>query len=602
MLPIFKHTQNYFFYILLLLAVNSLSLDQKQGSYWWIEQQRFGREFSFTSVTCSIERKRSPLHHFWCRIPKMTRGVILWASCWLLFGLLVLCWRLFSYLVSEMEHWGIQTSDINCCWSQIVEGTFTESFVEMRISVQSSVITDLCKEPIVEDVPIFLIGNQQQRVNTPSSSYSYQENVPVPLADQMMTRRIHKDTVVSCKSVYSPHVAVWMKRFYHTLREKDKRRYAGIEALKLGHGGAAQIVRVLGCNRNTIYRGIKEIKALTQDSVYEKRTRSPGGGRKRYDLVNPKIHQQFLHILKDYTAGDPMEEKVIWTNLTYSQIIQHLEKTYHSKVSHDVIQQLLKKHNYHRRKIQKRKCFKYVKDRDAQFRNIKRLDKEYLKAGNPVISMDSKKKEYLGTLYREGKLYTQEQQYSYDHDFASYSNGVVLPHGIYDKKYNTGFINLGNSKDTGEFACDSLRNWWNFEGKNRYPNATSILIECDGGGSNSSRHYIFKKDLQELVDEIGIEIRIAHYPPYASKYNPIEHRLFPHVTRACQGVMFESTELVQELMSKTKTEKGLSVVVKTIDKEYKTKRKVSEEFKKNMRIQFDKRLSKWNYRAIPANA
>ena len=170
---------------------------------------------------------------------------------------------------------------------------------------------------------------------------------------------------------------------------------------------------------------------------------------------------------------------------------------------------------------------------------------------------------------------------------------------IYDYIKNTGWINLCTSKDTSKFACDSLRIWWYNQGRYDYPNATSILILCDGGGSNSSRNYLFKEELQKLADEIGIEIRIAHYPPYTSKYNPIEHRMFPHVTRACQGVVFESVELVKELMEKTKTKKGLSVTVEIIDTIYETGLKVKEGFKENMPIVFDEYLPQWNYRAIP---
>ena len=153
--------------------------------------------------------------------------------------------------------------------------------------------------------------------------------------------------------------------------------------------------------------------------------------------------------------------------------------------------------------------------------------------------------------------------------------------------------------DTTEFACDCFRNWWYNEGRFQYPNATSILVLCDGGGSNSSRYSIFKEDLQKLADEIGVEIRIAHYPPYCSKHNPIEHRLFPHVTRACQGVIFKSIELVKELMEKTSTSTGLKVTVQIIDKVYALKRKVADDFKENMRIVFDAFLPQWNYTAVP---
>ena len=187
----------------------------------------------------------------------------------------------------------------------------------------------------------------------------------------------------------------------------------------------------------------------------------------------------------------------------------------------------------------------------------------------------------------------------FDHDFPSLATGVAIPHGLYDLKDNTGFIQIGTSHDTSEFASDSIRYWWNNYGKNRYELATSILLLCDGGGSNSSRYYVFKEALQELVNEIGIEIRIAHYPPYTSKYNPIEHRLFPHISRACKGVIFDSVNTVSELMAKTTTQKGLKVFTTIIDKTYQTGKKVTEGFKETMEIFFDDFLPQWNYTAKP---
>lgn len=238
-------------------------------------------------------------------------------------------------------------------------------------------------------------------------------------------------------------------------------------------------------------------------------------------------------------------------------------------------------------------------NRNEQFDIIAQLKATYIAAGNPVVSMDTKKKEYLGNFYRDGQVYTQAAFQTYDHDFASFAEGVVIPHAIYDLNRNTGYINLGTSKDTSEFACDSLRNWWYNQGQYEYPNATSILILCDGGGSNNARHYLFKFEVQQLADEIGIEIRIAHYPPYTSKYNPIEHRLFPHVTRACRGAIFSSLEVVKRLMARAKTRQGLSVTVQIIDKVYETGRKVAESFKQNLPILFDDVLPQWNYRAVP---
>jgi Rhodopirellula transposase DDE domain len=187
----------------------------------------------------------------------------------------------------------------------------------------------------------------------------------------------------------------------------------------------------------------------------------------------------------------------------------------------------------------------------------------------------------------------------HDHDWPSLAEGVVIPHGLYDLFRNEGYIQIGTSHDTGEFACDSLWYWWENHGSKLYPMARSILLLCDGGGSNSSRHYLFKQDLQTLSNDLGLEIRVAHYPPYTSKYNPIEHRLFPHVTRACQGVIFESVEIVQELIAKTKTKTGLKVFATILDNVYETGRKVVDNFKEDMEIVFDEYLPQWNYTAVP---
>jgi hypothetical protein len=242
---------------------------------------------------------------------------------------------------------------------------------------------------------------------------------------------------------------------------------------------------------------------------------------------------------------------------------------------------------------------KQVPERNAQFENIAALRAQYVAAGQPVLSMDTKKKEWLGNFYRAGTLYTTAPLHTYDHDFNSFAEGVVIPHGLYDVERNLGYMHLGTSHDTSQFACASIRLWWEQHGHLLYPEATSLLILCDGGGSNNARHYLFKQDLQALADQLGLEIRIAHYPPYCSKYNPIEHRLFPHVTRACQGVIFKNLDLVRDLMASTSTQQGLSVSVAILDKLFETGRKVCQRFKDNLTILFDEFLPQWNYTAIP---
>jgi len=398
---------------------------------------------------------------------------------------------------------------------------------------------------------------------------------------------------------YRPEIERAMKKYYATLSEKDQRRYAAVEALKLGQGGQVYIARILGCNERTVHNGLAELAALPDEPEYDAAIRKPGGGRKPYAAHHPKIDAQFLSVLKEHTAGDPMDEKIVWTDLTPQEIAKKLEQDHQVKVSKSVVNKLLKKHNYRRRKAQKQKTMKAVAYRNEQFVNIQAQVAEFRASGNPIISFDTKKKESLGNFYRAGHLYTQKALQAYDHDFNSFAEGVIIPHGIYDLQHNIGYMHIGTSKDTSQFACDCLRSWWLEHGRLRYPHATAILALCDGGGSNGARHYIFKEDLQRLVDELGIEIRIAHYPPYCSKYNPIEHRLFPHVTRACQGVLFTSVNLVKQLIEKTTTSKGLKVFVKIMETNYQTGRKVAANFKQTMRIVFDDFLPAWNYRAIP---
>ena len=296
-----------------------------------------------------------------------------------------------------------------------------------------------------------------------------------------------------------------------------------------------------------------------------------------------------------------MRQDVRWTDLNYEQIAGHLAEA-GTPVSVPVVKQLLDDHDYVTRKAQKSRAMGGHPDRNRQFEIITRLKREYLASNDPILSMDTKKKELIGDSYRAGRLLTQGVIRTFDHDFPSFASGVIIPHGLYDVKRNEGHVNLGTSHDTGEFACDSIERWWESQGKALYPEASSILLLCDGGGSNGATQYLFKEDLQRLVDRLGIEIHVAHYPPYCPKYNPIEHRLFPHLTRACQGVIFESVELVKELMEKARTSTGLRVTVDILDKVYQTGRKYAEGFKESMKIVFDEVLPRWNYRAVPCRS
>jgi len=296
-----------------------------------------------------------------------------------------------------------------------------------------------------------------------------------------------------------------------------------------------------------------------------------------------------------------MNVDIRWTYLTHQEIVDKLiEKEIY--VSQPTVADLLKLHGFKKRKMSQCKTIKDVENRDEQFINIDRLRNSYIQAGEPVVSIDSKKKEPLGSLYRDGEVYSVTAPEVYDHSFASLQTGLVVPHGIYDVNNNKAYVNIGLSRDTAEFFYDSMVIWWKNYGKSEYPDAKKLLILCDGGGSNGCRHYVFKEAVQKLADTLGVTVRIAHYPAYCSKYNPIEHRLFPHVTKALSGVVLDSVQTVKELIEKrAKTKHGLKTCVNIVDKIYETGKKASELFMKNMPIIFDQLLPRWNYKAMPVS-
>jgi hypothetical protein len=381
------------------------------------------------------------------------------------------------------------------------------------------------------------------------------------------------------KPSYPIKIEKQMQEMFSRLSEKDKRLYAGVEALKFSYGGISYIAQLFACSRNTILRGIIELGV--KETIPRKRDRKAGGGRKPVMEKQADINEVFLSVLKEHTAGDPMDEKVKWTNLTKADIAAELTKK-GFKVSRNIVKKLLKNHDYVKRKPFKNIAAGSHVNRNAQFERIAELRTSYEAAGNPVVSVDTKKKELIGNLSRDGKIYTTETIEVFDHDFPSLAEGVAIPHTVYDTVQNKAYVTIGTSRDTSEFACDSIRQWWNNHGRLLYPYAISILMLMDGGGSNSSRHYIFKQDLQALVDELGIDIRVAHYPPYTSKWNPIEHRVFPHITRALQGMVLTSHQITKELIERATTKTGLSVVACILNKVYETKRKVAAGFKESI--------------------
>lgn len=323
------------------------------------------------------------------------------------------------------------------------------------------------------------------------------------------------------------------------------------------------------------------------------------GGRKCCLDSMPELENNLYEVVEDHTAGDPMREDVYWTYLSATEIAEHLEDL-GTPVCADTACRLLDELGFARRQAEKYKAMGQVPFRNEQFENIAGLKAEYLKSENPVLSMDTKHKELLGEFARGGQAWSTGPNQTYDHDYPSYADGVVIPHGLYDLKANCGHLLLGTSHDTSQFSCDHLRLWWQGYGRRTYRHATSILLLCDAGGSNNCRHYIFKEDLQKVVDQIGVPILVAHYPPHCSKYNPIEHRLFCHVSRAWRGVVFRTMDIVKRCAQRVWTSTGLSATVDVSNKLYELGRKASEQFKESYPIIHDHFLPQWNYMVFPS--
>jgi Rhodopirellula transposase DDE domain len=312
----------------------------------------------------------------------------------------------------------------------------------------------------------------------------------------------------------------------------------------------------------------------------------------------PEIDEAFLEIVDPCTAGDPDQDGVLWTNLSRPKIAEELSRRGFF-VGVSIVAQLLDRHRLGRRKICKTLPMGQHADRDQQFQIIAQYREAFMRSDDPIVSMDTKHKEFLGLFFREGRLYTQKAKKAWDHDFPSAAFGVIYPHGFYDVKRNLGHLNLGLSHDTSRFACDSLGYWWEAHGQPAFPRARQMLLLCDGGGSNASNRYVFKFHLERLAKRLNLEIRVAHFPPYCSKFNPIEHRFFPHVTQACQGLLLKSVEVTSRAMARASTKKGLKTTVHVLDGDYPLAEGYPEDYLQNMKIRFDETLPRWNYRAIP---
>lgn len=258
---------------------------------------------------------------------------------------------------------------------------------------------------------------------------------------------------------------------------------------------------------------------------------------------------------------------------------------------------MLKQMGYKHRSFIKDLPMKDVKDRNAQFLNIADIREKASAIGLPIISIDTKKKELIGNFKRDGKVLALGQPKSFDHDFGTFSDGQIVPHGIYDVTKNVGYMTIGTSHDTSKFVCDNIERVWNQHLRVQYPAANTIVVLCDGGGSNSSSHRIVKQDLMDLASKLDMNLLVMHYPPCCSKYNPIEHRLFSQITRSWSGAPLLSLEDAARPAAETTTSKGLTVYVDLNNKTYDIQRSIDESYDDTLkkRVVFQTVLSKWNY-------
>lgn len=386
------------------------------------------------------------------------------------------------------------------------------------------------------------------------------------------------------------------------LNEKQKRLFLGIIASELGHGGIAFVNSVSGTARQTIINGATEanlepVQGEPDNHKKPERIRKPGGGRKPLTKKYPDLHEKIQSLIDEDTYGNP-ENPLVWTTWSVRKIAEQLLSCFGYDIHFTSVGKELDAMGYSRQQNQKMcQTGNQHPDRDAQFRYINETAEQFLEAGDPVISIDTKKKENIGNFKNNGSEYRPkgDPRHVLDHDFPLPEPGKVSPYGVYVLNNNTGFVNLGISRDTPEFAGESVRAWWNAIGKNTFPDAKRIYVTCDNGGSNGSRIWLFKHYLQDISNETGLEIHVSHFPPGTSKWNKIEHRLFCYISKNWQGQPLIDIETVVNLISSTTTKTGLEVVCKVDQNTYETGLKITKEQKETINIIFVGPNEKWNY-------
>lgn len=396
-------------------------------------------------------------------------------------------------------------------------------------------------------------------------------------------------------------VVEWIREKYTAiladLDERGRRRWAAAEARSLGWGGIAAVAAATGMSDRTIRTGIQELD--DPHAAPPDRQRRTGAGRKRREQEQPELIAALEQLVESGTRGDP-GSPLRWTCKSTRVLARELTRQ-GLQVSSTKVGQLLRSQGFSLQANRKRVEGKQHPDRDAQFEHINRRVRAFQRAGQPVISVDTKKKEALGTLKNAGRTYRRKGDPVpvKTHDFPDRELGKAVPYGVYDLTSNEAGVSVGVSHDTAEFAVAAIRRWWDQMGTERYPDAQRLLITADSGGSNSPRTRLWRWALQAFANETGLTVELCHYPPGTSKWNKIEHRLFCHITQNWQGVPLESYEIVVNLIGSTRTEEGLEVHAWLDAAQYEKSKKISDEQLSEVRIRRDKFHGEWNYKILP---
>lgn len=389
-----------------------------------------------------------------------------------------------------------------------------------------------------------------------------------------------------------------------SLNERARRLFVASEARAYGYGGIAAAARATGVAPRTIGVGLRELRAIEagEKPVEASRVRKPGGGRKKTTERDPTLLSDLRALAESTTRGDP-ESPLLWTAKSLRNLVTALKKQEH-KVSKNLVSRLLKELGYSLQANRKRLEGAQHPDRNAQFEHISETIRRQLESNEPAISVDTKKKELVGS-YKNGGRELRAQGDPEDvnvHDFGDKEKGKVAPYGVYDLQKNEAWVSVGISHDTAEFAVETIRTWWKEMGTTKYPNATSLVITADGGGSNGYRLRLWKLELQGLVDELGFPITVCHLPPGTSKWNKIEHRLFSFITQNWRGKPLITHQVIVNLIAATTTKKGLTVKSRLDERVYAKGRRVSDQQLALVNLEPNAFHGEWNYTIHPTVA